>query len=70
MGCVARYDYAVFRDDRLVTNALLTEEEAERMEREGYRCIRVRDTVGEGLPVFRGRRSVKRPGRFSARWDR
>src|SRR5574338_614131 len=39
-GCkvdgVARYDFAVFRDDQFVTNALLTEEEAERMEREGY----------------------------------
>lgn len=67
---MARFDYAVFRDDRFVTNALLTPEQVERMEREGYRCIRVRDTVGEGLPAFRGRRNVARKAPFRGRWDR
>ncbi len=55
-----RYDYAIFDGDRLVTNALLTVAEARRMELDGMRCLRVRDTAGEGLPAFRGKRSVRR----------
>lgn len=71
---VTRYDYAIFESDEFVTNALLTPQEVERMERDGYRCVRVRDTVGEGLPAFRG--GISRSGYVSRkvsrrdRWDR
>lgn len=68
MDGVTRYDYAVFRDDVFVTNAMLTEADVAEMERDGYRCLRVRDTVGEGLPAFRGRRNVARSGRRTGRW--
>lgn len=66
-----RFDYAVFlEDDSFLTNALLSVEQVAEMEARGYRCVRVRDTVGEGLPAFRGRRSVRSGRRNSGRWDR
>lgn len=65
-----RYDYAVFTADEFVTNALLTISEAESMELDGFRCLRVRDTPGEGLPRFRHRSYVRSTTRHSARWDR
>lgn len=65
-----RFDYAIFEGDEFVTNALLTVTEVQAMERDGYRCLRVRDTLGETLPAFRSRRSVARPTRNSGRWDR
>jgi len=71
---VPRFDYAIFDQDQLVTNALLTEDEAARMEADGLRCVRVRDTVGETLPAFRGGMSrsgyVSRKGANRGRWDR
>lgn len=68
MAGVTRYDYAVFQGDRFVTNAMLTEEQAARMERDGYRCLRVTDTIGEGLPAFRGGRNVARDAPFGRKW--
>jgi len=69
-----RFDYAIFDKDQLVTKALLTPDAAARMEADGLRCVRVRDTVGEGLPAFRGgfRRSgyVGRRVGNRGRWDR
>ena len=70
---VPRYDYAIFTDDEYVTNALLTPGEVEGMEAEGFRCVRVRDTVAENLPAFRAKRGVsyvqrQRPN--SRSWDR
>lgn len=71
---VPRYDYAIFDQDTLVTNALLTPQEAAAMELDGLRCVRVRDTIGEGLPAFRGgfsrSGSVARKSRNGGRWDR
>jgi hypothetical protein len=58
---VKRYDYAVFlEDDTFLTNALLSVKQVAEMEARGYRVVLVRDTLGEGLPAFRGRRSVRR----------
>lgn len=51
-----RYDYAVFADDRHVHNAMLTREEAERLEAEGYRCIDVAASMDPAVPRFRERR--------------
>lgn len=62
-----RYDFAVYSDDRYVTNALLTLKDVHEMEADGFRCVRVRDTVDETHPRFRGKRSVS-PKR--SRWDR
>lgn len=64
-----RFDYAVFDEgDAYITNAMLTEEEAERMVRDGYHLTLVRDTVWENLPRFRGRRSVAATRPFRRRW--
>jgi hypothetical protein len=67
---VARFDFCLFKDGRFVTNALLTEEEAERMEREGWRCVRVLDEAWQNLPAFRGRRNVTKLRRGRYRWER
>jgi hypothetical protein len=67
---VTRFDYAIFDQDQLITNALLTPQEVEAMERDGLRCVRVRDEPGEGLPRFRGRSSVIREAPFARRWRR
>ena len=50
-----RRDYAIFTDDRYSHNAMLTPDEAERMEREGLRCIDVEATMDPHLPRFRDR---------------
>ena len=71
---VTRYDYAIFDQDQLVTNALLTPQEVERMEADRLRCVRVRDEPGQTLPAFRG--GIARSGYVSrrasnrGRWDR
>lgn len=68
-----RYDFAIFEADEYVTNALLTLKEAAAMERDGFRCLRVRDAPGESLPAFRGgfQRSgyVARRAANGGRWD-
>ena len=65
-----RRDYAVFSDDRFVTNAMLTRSEAEAMELEGFRCLVVTDAEGEGLPRFRGQTYVTRGTAFRHQWRR
>lgn len=64
-----RYDYAIFTgDDAFVTNAMLSVKQAREMESQGYRVVRVRDTVWENLPAFRGRRSVRYERPTGRRW--
>lgn len=71
MGSVTRrYDYAVFSDDKLVTNAWLTTKEAKMLELSGFRCLQVRDTAGENLPRFRGHNYVTRGAAFRHQWRR
>jgi hypothetical protein len=52
---VERFDYAVFTAGRYSHNAMLTREEAERLEREGLRCLDVETTEDDNLPRFRDR---------------
>jgi hypothetical protein len=64
-----RFDYAIFTaDDRYVTNALLTEEEARDMERRGLRVMRVVDEAWQNVPAFRGRSYVTRKWPKRGQW--
>lgn len=62
-----RYDYAIFTDDRYSHNAMLTREEAERIETNGLRCLDVEATMDPALPRFRDRRYVGSSA-FRPRW--
>lgn len=63
-------DHALFDKEtgNYVTNALLSDEEVERMERDGFRCVVVRDLAWENLPAFRGRRYVGGEAPFRRKW--
>ena len=68
-----RFDYALFRDDRFVTNAMLTKAEAKALEAQGYRCLRPDATINTSLPHFRGtvprgNSYVRQPGRNGRPW--
>jgi hypothetical protein len=47
---------------------MLYPDEAERLEREGLRCVDVEATMDANLPRFRGRVIVTPKGRFGSRW--
>ena len=64
-----RRDYAIFTDDdRYSHNAMLTPDEAERMERDGIRCVDVEATMDPSLPRFRDRVMVTSRRRFGGGW--
>jgi hypothetical protein len=67
---VLRRDYAIFTGDRFSHNAMLYPDEAERMEREGLRCVDVEASMDASLPRFRDRVMVTSRGRFGSRWGR
>ena len=65
---VRRYDYAIFTGDRYSHNAMLTREEAERIEAGGLRCLDVEATMDPSLPRFRGSRYVTKRRPLPRRW--
>jgi len=65
-----RFDYALFRDDGFVTNAMLTKAEAKAFEAQGYRCLRPDATMDTSLPHFRGESYVRLSPRSGRGWDR
>ena len=65
-----RYDYAIFDGDRYLNNAMLTRDEAARMERDGLRCVDVEASMDRSLPRFPDRVIVRREGHHRPRWTR
>ena len=65
-----RYDYAIFDGDRFLNNAMLTREEAARMERDGLRCVDVEASMDRSLPRFPDRSYVRSSPPFRRGWRR